>query len=190
MLPYSSAGNQSLLSLIGLDGRFFHHMGATRVVRALCGPTVGAGIAMTNGTGKTLDPLELKHSRLILLWATNTRLTNRHLWPTIEEARTAGARVVVIDSLRTITADSADEFIQPLPGTDVALMLGLMNVLIRDGLTDDEWIADHTLGFAELADHVAAWTRPALPTRVASTRRSSNGSPTITARSALLRSAR
>ena len=52
VLPYSSAGNQSLLSLIGLDGRFFHHMGATRVVRALCGPTVGAGIAMTNGTAR------------------------------------------------------------------------------------------------------------------------------------------
>ena len=59
VLPYSGAGNQSLLSVMGLDGRFFHHMGATRVVRALCGPTVGAGITMTNGTGKTLDPLEL-----------------------------------------------------------------------------------------------------------------------------------
>jgi anaerobic selenocysteine-containing dehydrogenase len=158
VLPYSSAGNQSLLSVMGLDGRFFHHMGATRLVRALCGPTVGAGITMTNGTGKTLDPLELRHSKLIILWATNTRLTNRHLWPTIEAARKSGARVVVIDQLRTITADSADEFIQPLPGTDVALMLGMMHVLIRDRLTDDEWIAAHTLGFAELAAHVATWT--------------------------------
>ena len=42
---------------------------------------------MTNGTGKTLDPLELKHSKLIILWATNTRLTNRHLWPTIEDGQ-------------------------------------------------------------------------------------------------------
>lgn len=163
--PYSSAGNQSLLSLMGLDGRFFHHMGASRVVRALCGPTVGAGITMTNGTGKTLDPLEMRHSRLIVLWATNTRLTNRHLWPTIEAAKRSGARVVVIDSLRTITADAADEFIQPLPGTDVALMLGMMHVLIRDGLTDDEWIREHTDGFAALADHVADWT----PDRVGAT---------------------
>ena len=162
--PYSSAGNQSLLSMMAFD-RFFHHMGASRVVRALCGPTVGAGITMTNGTGKTLEPLELRHSKLIILWATNTRLTNRHLWPTIEAARAAGARVVVVDALRTITADAADEFIQPLPGTDVALMLGMMHILIRDGLTDDAWIGDHTDGFGELVAHVAEWT----PARVAET---------------------
>jgi len=158
VMPFSSAGNQSLLSVMGLDGRFFHHMGATRLVRALCGPTVGAGITMTNGTGKTLDGLELRHSKLIILWGTNTRLTNRHLWPTIEAARAAGAKVVVIDPTRTITAESADEFIQPLPGTDVALMLAVMHVLIRDRLIDEEWIGDHTLGFDELAAHVVAWT--------------------------------
>ena len=164
VLPYSSAGNQSLLSVMGMDSRFFHHLGATRLVRALCGPTVGAGIAMTNGTGRTLDPLELRHSRLIVLWGTNTRLTNRHLWPTIEAARADGAKLVVIDPLRTVTADAADEFIQPLPGTDIALMLALMHVLIRDGLVDAAWVAEHTLGFDELADHVAAWT----PQRAAS----------------------
>lgn len=158
VLPYSSAGNQSLLSVTGMDGRFFHHLGASRLVRALCGPTVGAGLRMTYGTGQSLDPLELRHSKLIILWGTNTRLTNRHLWPTIEEARADGARVIVIDPLRTITADAADEFIQPRPGTDVALMLAIVHVLIRDGLTDDEWVTAHTLGFDELAEHVGEWT--------------------------------
>jgi anaerobic selenocysteine-containing dehydrogenase len=158
VLPYSSAGNQSLLSVTGLDSRLFHHLGASRLVRALCGPTVGAGVSMTNGTGRALDPLELRHSRLILLWGTNTRLTNRHLWPTIEAARRDGAELVVIDPLRTITAEAADEFVQPLPGTDVALMLAMMHVLIRDELTDDAWITDHTVGFGELAAHVSAWT--------------------------------
>ena len=47
----------------------------------------------------------------------------------------------MIDPLRTITADAADEFIQPLPGTDIALMLAMMHVLIRDDLADDEWVA-------------------------------------------------
>jgi anaerobic selenocysteine-containing dehydrogenase len=158
ILPFSDAGNQSLLSIMGLDSRFFHHLGASRLVRAICGPTVGHGVRMTNGSSLGLDPMELRHSRLILLWGTNTRLTNRHLWPTIEAARNDGARVVVIDPVRTITADAADEFIQPLPGTDIALMLALMHVLIRDDLIDSAWVTAHTLGFDELRAHVAEWT--------------------------------
>ncbi|MET0324217.1 MAG: molybdopterin-dependent oxidoreductase, partial [Ilumatobacteraceae bacterium] len=113
ILPYSDAGNQSLLSMMGMDGRFFHHLGASRLLRAICGPTVGHGVRMTNGSGLSLDSLELRHSRLILLWGTNTRLTNRHLWPTIEAARDAGARIVVIDPIRTLTAEAADQFVQP-----------------------------------------------------------------------------
>jgi anaerobic selenocysteine-containing dehydrogenase len=158
ILPFSDAGNQSLLSITGLDGRFFHHLGASRLTRAICGPTVGHGVRMTNGSSLGLDPLELRHSRLILLWGTNTRLTNRHLWPTIEAARNDGARVVVIDPVRTITADAADEFIQPLPGTDIALMLALMHVLIRDELIDSPWVAAHTVGFDDLRAHVTDWT--------------------------------
>jgi anaerobic selenocysteine-containing dehydrogenase len=158
VLPFSDAGNQSLLSVAGLDGRFFHHLGASLLERAICGPTVGHGVRMTNGSGLGLDPLELRHSRLILLWGTNTRLTNRHLWPTIEAARADGAKVVAIDPIRTITAESADEFVQPLPGTDIALMLAMMHVLIRDELVDRPWVDEHTVGFAELAAHVADWT--------------------------------
>jgi len=158
ILPFSDAGNQSLLSITGLDGRFFHHLGASRLTRAICGPTVGHGVRMTNGSSLGLDPLELRHSQLILLWGTNTRLTNRHLWPTIEAARTDGAKVIVIDPVRTITADAADEFIQPLPGTDIALMLALMHVLVRDDLIDSPWVAAHTVGFDELRAHVAEWT--------------------------------
>ena len=157
ILPFSDAGNQSLLSVMGMDGRFFHHLGASLLDRAICGPTVGHGVRMTNGTGLGLDPLELRHSRLIILWGTNTRLTNRHLWPTIEAARSDGAKVVVIDPIRTITAEAADEFVQPLPGTDIALMLAMMHVLARDGLVDTAWVEAHTLGFDELAAHVADW---------------------------------
>ena len=113
---------------------------------------------MTNGTGLCADPLDLEHSKLILIWGTNTRLTNRHLWPVIERARANGARIIVIDPIRTLTADEADQFVQPLPGTDVAMMLAMMQVIIDEGLTDTEWIAEHTLGFDELAAHVADWT--------------------------------
>jgi anaerobic selenocysteine-containing dehydrogenase len=162
ILPYSDAGNQSLLAM-GFTERFWNRLGASRLVRAVCGPTAGAGVAMTNGGALALDPLELRHSKLILLWGTNTKLTNRHLWPTIEAARADGAQVVVIDPMRTLTAEDADWFLQPLPGTDIALMLAIMHVLVRDDLVDHAWVADHTSGYAELAAHVADWT----PTRAA-----------------------
>jgi len=164
IMPYISAGNQGLLAIMFGD-RFWHHLGASRVLGALCGATAGAGASATNGTGKGIDPSDMVHSRLIILWGTNTRLTNRHLWPFIEEARAAGAQVVVIDPLRTITADSADWFLQPLPGTDVALMLAMMHVLIRDGHVDQQWVAAHTIGFDDLTAHVAEWT----PARAAAT---------------------
>ena len=162
VLPFSDAGNQSVLSLQGISSRFFNHIGASRLLRNICGPTVGAGLSMTNGNGKSLDPMEIEHSRLIVLWGTNTRLTNRHLWPTIEKARAAGARLVVIDPVKTITADAADSdddyFLQPLPGTDIALMLAVMHIIIRDHLVDDEWVSEHSLGFDELSAHVETRT--------------------------------
>jgi anaerobic selenocysteine-containing dehydrogenase len=155
IMPFSDAGNQSLLATEGISTRLFHHLGATRLLRNICGPTVGAGVSMTNGTGLGGDPLQLEHSKLIILWATNTRLTNRHLWPVIEKARANGARLIVIDPIRTVTAEEADQFIQPLPGTDIAMMLAMMHVIIRDDLFDHDWVAEHTLGFDELAAAVA-----------------------------------
>ncbi|MCZ9336119.1 hypothetical protein, partial [Klebsiella pneumoniae] len=68
ILPYSSAGNQSLLALAGISARLFNVLGASRLEAALCGPTVGAGVAMTNGTGLCANPADLAHSRLILIW--------------------------------------------------------------------------------------------------------------------------
>lgn len=158
VMPFSDAGNQSILATQGISSRFFHHLGATRLLRNICGPTVGAGVTMTNGTGLCADATDLEHSKLIILWATNTRLTNRHLWPVIERARANGAKVVVIDPIRTLTAEEADQFVQPLPGTDIALMLAMMHVIVRDELVDREWVDAHTLGFDELVGAVAEWT--------------------------------
>ena len=158
LLPWWDAGNQGLLSLERLDRRFLARLGSTRLVGSLCGATSRAGYAATTGTGKGMDPLDARHSKLVLLWGTNTKLTNRHLWPFIEEAKAAGGEVVVIDPMRTITADSADHFVQPRPGTDVALMLAMMHVLIRDDLVDHDYVTSYALGFDDLAAHVGEWT--------------------------------
>jgi anaerobic selenocysteine-containing dehydrogenase len=155
IMPFSDAGNQSILATQGVSSRFFHHIGATRLLRNICGPTVGAGTQMTNGSSLGADAMDLEYSKLILLWGTNTKLTNRHLWPVIEKARANGAKLVVIDPIRTLTADDCDQFIQPLPGTDAAMMLAMMHVIVRDGLIDRQWVDAHTFGFDELAASVA-----------------------------------
>ncbi len=158
VLPWGSAGTQGLIQMSSLDRRFFARLGATRQTGSLCGATASAGVKATLGTGRANDPADLRSAQLVILWGTNTRLTNRHLWPFVEEARANGATIVVVDPVRTITASSADWFIQPLPGTDAALMLAMMHVLIRDDLIDHDYIEKHTVGFDRLVAHVSTWT--------------------------------
>ena len=157
ILPWWDAGTQGLIQMSSLDRRFFARLGASRLTGSLCGATAKAGLAATYGSGKSADPMDVRFAKFIVLWGTNTRLTNRHLWPFIEEARKKGAEVVVIDPIRTMTAGSADWFIQPLPGTDVALMLATMNVLVTDGLVDREYVDRHANGYDDLVKRVGEW---------------------------------
>lgn len=158
VVPWGDAGTQGSLMMNSLDRRFFARLGSSVQVDSLCGAAALSGTAAALGSPLTCDPLDVRFADLIFLWGTNTRLTNRHLWPFIEEARARGARVIVIDPVRTITADAADQFVQPLPGTDVALMLAMMHVLVRDDLVDHDYVQRHTTGFDELVRHVADWT--------------------------------
>lgn len=158
VMPWSSAGTQSTIMLSSLDRRFFARLGASRPVDSLCGATARNATASALGSPLVSDPLDAEYSKLLLLWGTNTRLTNRHLWPYVERARTNGARVIVIDPVRTITADEADEFLQIAPGTDVALMLAMMHVIFAEGLSDEAYLRNHTTGAEELRRHVAELT--------------------------------
>lgn len=158
ILPWWDAGTQGLVQMTSLDRRFFARLGASRQVGSLCGATAGAGLAATYGSGKGADPMDVRFADLVVLWATNTALTNRHLWPFVDEARANGAELVVIDPIRTMTAERADWFIQPLPGTDVAFMLGVMGVLVRDDLVDHDYVSRHASGFDDLAERVEEWT--------------------------------
>ena len=158
VMPWGSAGTQGLIQMNSLDRRFFAKIGSSRQVDSLCGATAKAGTSLTLGSPLSSDPMDIEFSQLILLWGTNTRLANRHLWPFIEKARARGAKVVVIDPIRTMTAESADVFVQPLPGTDVALMLAMMHILIRDDLVDHDYLEKYTDGFDELSTEVVQWT--------------------------------
>jgi anaerobic selenocysteine-containing dehydrogenase len=158
ILPWWSAGTQGMIQESSLDRAFFASLGTSTITGSVCGAAAGWGMAATYGASLGADPLQAEHSDVVILWGTNTRLTNRHLWPTIEAAQRNGARVIVVDPLRTITADAADEHVQPFPGTDVALILAMMQVLIEEDLIDHEYIEEHALGFDELSAHVATHT--------------------------------
>jgi anaerobic selenocysteine-containing dehydrogenase len=98
-------------------------------------------------------PQDFAHAGLVIAWGANIHGNNVHLWPFIEEARRKGARLVVIDPYRTRTAALADEHLAINPGTDAALALGLMHVILSMGLEDREYVDACTTGFEELRTH-------------------------------------
>ncbi|MCP5027559.1 MAG: molybdopterin-dependent oxidoreductase [Actinomycetia bacterium] len=152
ILQYSFDGTQGVIQKGLMADRFFTALGASDVGRNLCGVTAWQGAADVSGLPYGIDPEDLRQARTIILWGTNTHLTNRHLWPVIDEARAAGATVVAIDPVRTSTAARSHHHLRIRPGTDVALVLGLVQVLDRDGLLDAEWLEDRTTGWVELRE--------------------------------------
>jgi anaerobic selenocysteine-containing dehydrogenase len=163
ILPYSYMGTQGMVQGASLDRRFFAHLGASQLARTICGSTAGAGVAAALGTSVGTIPEEIVHSRLIILWGTNTMVTNLHLWPFIQKARANGATLVVIDPVTSRTAAQAEWHIRPLPGTDAALALGMMHVIVAEGLHDEAYLEKHALGFEQLQQRLAAYP----PQRVA-----------------------
>lgn len=150
ILPYSFAGTQGFVQSSVMDGRLFATIGASQLEATVCGATSYTGLSAVNGVHVGIDPEDVVHSRFIILWGTNTLVTNLHLWPFIQRARNDGATVVVIDPQRTRTAQAADEHIQPAPGTDVALALGMLKVIVDEGLHDRAFLDEHASGFEEL----------------------------------------
>src|SRR6186713_216435 len=108
-------------------------------------------------------PEDIVHSRFIILWGTNTVVTNLHYWPFIQQAKKAGATIVVVDPLKTRTAALADWHVRPLPGTDAALALGMMHVIVEEGLHDLDYLEHYTVGFDKLLIRLAEYP----PDRVA-----------------------
>ena len=115
------------------------------------------GATYVTGTAAGMDPETFEHSKLILLWGTNTLTSGHHLWKFILKARKQGAHIVAIDPLRTRTAAQADEHLAPLPGTDAALALGLLNVIVTRGAEDREYLASHTVGWPEFKERILAF---------------------------------
>ncbi|MCS7023376.1 MAG: molybdopterin-dependent oxidoreductase [Bryobacteraceae bacterium] len=163
ILPYSYAGTMGLLNGAGMDRRFFHRLGASRLDRTICAAAGTAGLTQALGFRYGTEPEQFRHSKFILAWGANILGTNPHLWPFIQEARRNGAKFYAIDPVKNRTGELADRWFGIYPGSDLALALGLMHVIFRDGLEDRDYLERHTKGVHTLRDKSASYT----PQRVA-----------------------
>jgi anaerobic selenocysteine-containing dehydrogenase len=146
-----------------MDRRFFHRLGASQLERAICSAAGEAGLESVLGVKLGTEPEQFRHSKHIIAWASNIHGNNVHLWPFIAEARRNGAKLVVIDPYKTRTAECADWYLPINPGTDAALALGMMHVIIGENLHDTDYVARYTLGFEQLRERVKEYP----PERVA-----------------------
>jgi len=158
ILPYSYCGTMGLVQGSSMDRRFFHRLGASLLARTICATAGSEGWRHTYGDRMGPTPEEVEHSRLVLLWGTNTLTSNPHLWPALRRARERGARLIAIDPIRTRTAAQCDEHLAIRPGTDAALALGMMHVFLRDGLEDRDYLERYAEGWEDLPERVAEWT--------------------------------
>ncbi|HWG21822.1 MAG TPA: molybdopterin-dependent oxidoreductase [Terracidiphilus sp.] len=163
ILPYSYAGTMGVLGYGSMDRRFFHRLGGSQLDRTICAEAGGQAWNHVYGTKLGTPTEDFKLAKLIVAWGGNIHGNNVHLWPMVEQARRNGARLIVIDPYRTRTAALADWHIAIRPGTDVALALGMMHVILREGLEDRAYIDAMTHGFAQLEQRVREYT----PERVA-----------------------
>jgi anaerobic selenocysteine-containing dehydrogenase len=152
ILPYSYAGTMGFLNGSGMDRRFFHRLGASRLDRTICSSAGGAALTLSQGVKLGTEPEQFAKAKLILAWGANVLATNVHLWPWIVEARRNGAKFYVIDPIRNRTGKAADKHFAIYPGSDLALALGLLHVILRESLEDRDYIAAHTNGFGDLAE--------------------------------------
>ena len=158
ILPYSYAGTMGFVQGESMSMRFFNKIGASDLDRTICASAGSVGYKYTIGAKIGTDTEQFEHAKLIIIWGSNPIASNLHFWMRVQEAKRKGATIIAIDPYRSLTAEKCHQHIDLLPGTDAALALGLMHVLIRDDYLDHDYIKNFTLGFDQLAVRVKTWT--------------------------------
>jgi anaerobic selenocysteine-containing dehydrogenase len=158
ILPYSYSGTLGLVQMTVCNARLWNRLGASQLQRSICGAAAEFAVEATLGARWGVPYHDVVHSRLVILWGHNPVSTAPHLMPFLHEARRRGCTVVVIDPLRSKTADHADLHLAPLPGTDGFLALGIAHLLVRDGRHDEEWLSAHTIGWPQFRERLTGYT--------------------------------
>src|ERR1700685_735680 len=163
ILPYSYAGTMGLVQGESMSMRFFHKLGASFLDRTICASAGTAGHEITLGSRIGVDVELADQAKLIIFWGSNAITSSVHFWARAQEAKRHGATLVAIDPYRSLTAEKCHRHIALLPGTDSALALGVMHVLIRDDLIDHDYVERYCLGFEQLRERAGRYD----PERVA-----------------------
>ena len=158
IMPNSYLGHQGLVHGLNGGDAFFNRMGATVTERTFCGEGSCTAWLMTVGPTAGVDPESFIHSKYIVIWACNSASTNLHHWAIVKKAQAKGAKIVVIDSFASKTAKQSDWHIAPKPGTDGALAMAMMQVIIEENLQDQDYIDNYTEGFTELSERAKTRT--------------------------------
>jgi anaerobic selenocysteine-containing dehydrogenase len=157
ILPYSYSGTLGLLQNLVAASRLFNRMGASGLERSICDAAATEAVLATLGAKWAPDSRDVAHSRLVLIWGHNPASTSPHFMPFLRQAQRDGTSVIVIDPRRTLTARSADLYVQPKPSTDAALALAMTNVIFKENLHDEAWLDANTVGWRDLRDRVRAY---------------------------------
>ncbi|MBC7454285.1 MAG: molybdopterin-dependent oxidoreductase, partial [Massilia sp.] len=158
ILPYSYCGTMGQVQGESMSMRFFNQIGASQLDRTICANAGFFGYKYTVGATIGTDVEHFQDSKLIIIWGGNPIASNLHFWMRAQEAKRRGAKLIAIDPYRSLTAEKCHQHIALLPGTDAALALGLMHVLIAENLVDQDYIDQYTVGYPELKARAAEWT--------------------------------
>nr|WP_024901893.1 molybdopterin oxidoreductase family protein [Robbsia andropogonis] len=165
ILPYSYAGTMGLLQGESIAARLWNVLGASRLERTICASAGAAGLKHTYGGSIGARVEFTEESDLIVIWGSNPVTSSLHFWTRAQEAKRRGATLIAIDPYRSLSAEKCHEHIALRPGTDGALALGVIHLLIENGAVDEDYVARYTIGFDALRERAAAWP----PARVAET---------------------
>ena len=156
--PYFYAGTMGLVMRDGIN-RLRHAKRYSGQHSTICTTLAWSGWAAGTGRMSGSDPREMAKADVVVIWGTNAASTQVNVMTHVLRARRErGAKIVVVDTYRTGTAEQADVFLNVKPGTDGALACGVMHVLFREGLVDRDYMARYTRGAAGLEAHLVTRT--------------------------------
>ncbi len=158
ILPLCYGGSNGLLTQDTTDATLFRRLGASRLLRTVCAAPTGAANQGLYGKMASISYHDYPEARVVVAWGVNPATSGIHLMPFLKEARERGTKLVVIDPRVTVLARQADLFLQPRPGTDLAIALAFHRFLFEEGGADAAFLAAHTTGADRLREKASAWT--------------------------------